>query len=676
MHTSDANAINTEFSILSPMAICAGSDSRIHFIDLLTGTILNRKLIGHTGTITCLAISDASVLQTSLLVSGSEEYEVKVWSISSGMCLLDLNGHVFDVNAVAIYSPSSNVDESLIISGGVDSTIRLWLYESASQIATLPTVTAPVNAIVVADFPSGNGPVVIAGSADATIKIWCIKQSPYVLLHTLERHMDEVTCLAVYQGEGCYDTLLSGSLDKCVIVWDLNSHSYVQHIEGHTHEVNSVCLFSTDFTDPSIASASTDVRLKFDFKNESPNADYVEECFQFDLIGLNAMLHDYQPWPRINKLVKENGAHYLFGRYNRLFRKAVEASRSDFLVTFLPLSSPAVVRCIKESDVLKIAIYIDQHESVSIIVSCLIAYIQEGKCLEISPTIFCIETDDLLLLAKRYPLEFERLIINIQLILYNEPLSRDVFFLRANATADGFDMASISDYDDNIDDKSMESSLSTMSYSYLPLPIMSHMKLLQAICEVCEQTNHTDIFNSQAGLMLLGYAWAKFGMRTHIKLMVLSYMYILLATFNVYSYEWLLNESYLATRFFLLLQMCLEVVLAAPIASGLYRHGGKYLTSVWNHFRIVIIGGGLVGNILRLIYMVELRSTRIVLSITSICMWFHALYFLRAFEGNKDCGRKNDVYSSMLCVQFSHIQLHSLTHSILTLRRMASLRMG
>ena len=133
--------------------------------------------------------------------------------------------------------------------------------------------------------------------------------------------------------------------------------------------------------------------------------------------------------------------------------------------------------------------------------------------------------------------------------------------------------------------------------------------------------------------MILGYSWAKFGKKSHIKLMVISYVYVILASFNIFCFELLLTKSFFVTRVFLSLQMCFEVFFASIVMSGLWREGVQYLASFWNQLRLIVIVGGFVGNILRMGHMVELRSTRVMLSVTSIAMWFEVLYFLRAFEG-------------------------------------------
>ena len=630
-----------KFTTAHPVVICGGRDKIIHFIDVMSGVVLDRQLFGHEGIITCIAVTEK--LDSALIVSGSEEYEIKVWCMEFGTCLFDLKGHFFDVNAVAIFTPSQNVEDSVIISGSVDCTLRLWKYGSTKHTALLCDVEAPVNAVVVADFDNtgvGNlvGPLVVAGSADASIKVWSLTE-PYHLVHTFTGHHDEVTCLSVYRGEGCYNSLVSGSLDKFVKVWDLNDLEFVKNIEGHVQEISSVTLFSTDFTDPSIASSSTDVRISFDFKNESTNSDFVDECFQFDMTGLNGNNHSHHKWPRISQLVEKNGANHFLSRYCELFQLAIMASRPDFLATFLPSCPSVVVKCVIQYNCLQLALTLDQQDSVREIISCLIEYMQQGRCLEISSSYLPLTIKDLTVLALRCPEEFERLFVNMSLISHFDNLNEGEDFLRLSAASNGYEMCSCQEETTTSDDEN-SSSINLLTFSYLPVPISDHMKLLQAMCDVCDSTNRTDIFNSQAGILILSYAWAKFGRERHIKLMATSYIYILLATFNVYCFETLLKESYLVTRLFLIAQICFELGFSVPAAVGLYRDFFGYISSIWNELRLTYIIGGLIGNILRFYYMKELRSTRIILSVTSIAFWFDSLYYLRAFEATGPLGNE------------------------------------
>ena len=619
--TIDTESCHKDFSVHEPMVICAGRDRIIHIVHLLTGRLFDRQFVGHEGTVTCLRVS--TKVDIPFIVSGSEEKEVKVWSLATGNCLFDLKGHEFDVNAVAIHSPTSTANESVVISGGIDSTIRLWSYGTTKEMVTLTNVNAPVNAIVVVDFPFKE-PMVVAGSADATIKIWSLL-APYQLLHSFSAHMDEVTCLAAYKGEGCFNSLVSGSIDNCVKVWDLDSFKFVKALEGHVHDVSGVCMFSTDNTDPSIASSSADIKIWYDFKNESIRDDYVDECFQFDKIKMNGMMHDDQFWPRISALAKLHTPDFFFNRYCKLFRLAVSESRPDFLALFLLQAPSAVVKCIVVHGTLKLAIKLGQQDSVKSIITCLVAHIQMGDCPDISPSRFPLDAEDVHLLAEYFPEEFERLIVGMRLLVHTENMPQYQSFLRANSTADGFEMDYIRDSQSN------ENAL--VSYSYLPLPIASHIQLLKAISDVCDKTNHTTLFNSQAGLMILGYAWAKFGMSTHIKLMVASYTYLVLATYNIYCFETMAIESYATARALLSIQLCFELILTALVLSSMNRNWYGYVQSIWHYLKLVIIAGGLLGNILRLHHMKDVRATRIILSITSIAIWFDALYYLRAFEG-------------------------------------------
>ncbi|KAJ1488802.1 WD40-repeat-containing domain protein [Baffinella frigidus] len=63
------------------------------------------------------------------------------------------------------------------------------------------------------------GGLAVSGSADETVKIWRLGQSedgpPLECIDTLSGHKGPISCLAV-----CQDAVLSGSLDKTIVVWE------------------------------------------------------------------------------------------------------------------------------------------------------------------------------------------------------------------------------------------------------------------------------------------------------------------------------------------------------------------------------------------------------------------------------------------------------------------------
>lgn len=54
-----------------------------------------------------------------LLISGSEDHNIRVWDVRTGLCRTVLRGHNHIVSCVAIF-------KNLIVSGSFDETIKVW----------------------------------------------------------------------------------------------------------------------------------------------------------------------------------------------------------------------------------------------------------------------------------------------------------------------------------------------------------------------------------------------------------------------------------------------------------------------------------------------------------------------------------------------------------------------
>src|SRR5882762_3170659 len=74
-------------------------------------------LKGHTGACYCIAFSPDG----GQLVSGSDDYTIRLWNMQTGALLQVMTGHSKSVVSLA-YSPNG----TLIASGSSDSTVRLW----------------------------------------------------------------------------------------------------------------------------------------------------------------------------------------------------------------------------------------------------------------------------------------------------------------------------------------------------------------------------------------------------------------------------------------------------------------------------------------------------------------------------------------------------------------------
>ena len=86
---------------------------------------------------------------------------------------------------------------------------------------------------------SPTGRFIASGSRDKTVKVWMLETGQAEL--TLTGHTEEVNSVA-FSPDGSF--LASGSCDRTVKVWELKTARTVHTLRGHTYEVNSICVAS------------------------------------------------------------------------------------------------------------------------------------------------------------------------------------------------------------------------------------------------------------------------------------------------------------------------------------------------------------------------------------------------------------------------------------------------
>ncbi|KZT34727.1 YVTN repeat-like/Quino protein amine dehydrogenase [Sistotremastrum suecicum HHB10207 ss-3] len=202
--------------------ISASDDHSIHVYSPKTGQLI-RTLQGHTGGVWALAAT------RNTLVSGSTDRTVRIWNLETGRCTHVFGGHSSTVRCLAIIKPE-------------------WLripYEDGR--------------VMTEKWPKR--PLIVTGSRDHTLRVWdlprpgdqeyhCfgaeevegdpiddqVDQNPYHLLH-LTGHEHAVRALAA-RGR----TLVSGSYDYTVRIWDVITGEITWVLVGHTQKVYSVVL--------------------------------------------------------------------------------------------------------------------------------------------------------------------------------------------------------------------------------------------------------------------------------------------------------------------------------------------------------------------------------------------------------------------------------------------------
>lgn len=262
-----------------------------------------QTLSGHTKGINCLIFSSRynNGESSPILASGSRG-EIKLWDLTKGELIETLSeypwvtsGEINEVNSLA-FSP----DGQTLVSGGADSTIKLWhiggldlidiLHKHHGMVRCVAFTADGLMLVTAGDdrkvlfWDLMQRQVAIALSLDDTaahslaissngqnlaigsyrkIKVWQtsqpqkwenIKDSPPS--YTLKGHGHIVSALAI-----CADNklLVSGSWDKTVKIWDLETGKLIRTLTGHKDRVYAIAL-SPD--QQIIASGSADHSIK------------------------------------------------------------------------------------------------------------------------------------------------------------------------------------------------------------------------------------------------------------------------------------------------------------------------------------------------------------------------------------------------------------------------------
>ena len=185
-------------------------------------------LTGHSGP-KC-AVLALAILPDGCLVSGSQDKTIRIWDVSSGICIAVLTGHTDSINTLVVLKNGN------IVSGSNDNTIRIWDALTTKCIAIYSENNSPVRALTL--LPNGQ---LVSGSNDNIIRIWDISTGRCT--STLMGHTSFVLALTVLSN----GRLASGSNDKTVRIWDMPSGKCILILVGHSFGVQSIAELPNGF---------------------------------------------------------------------------------------------------------------------------------------------------------------------------------------------------------------------------------------------------------------------------------------------------------------------------------------------------------------------------------------------------------------------------------------------
>ncbi|CAG8472708.1 1665_t:CDS:10 [Paraglomus occultum] len=251
--------------------IISGSDDQcINVYETATGKLINR-LEGHDGGVWALQYVG------NTLVSGSTDRTVRVWDIKRGVCTHIFPGHTSTVRCLQIIMPQATSDSTmveppipLIVTGSRDSTLRVWrLPDTTNDTPFAPSnPSSPSDNMSLQDNPyfirtlqghthsvralAGVGNTLVSGSYDCSVRVWNIMTGE--CLWRLTAHTQKVYSVVL---DAKRNRCMSGSMDGTVKVWSLEDGTCVWSLEGHSSLVGLLDL-SHDY----LVSAAADSTLR------------------------------------------------------------------------------------------------------------------------------------------------------------------------------------------------------------------------------------------------------------------------------------------------------------------------------------------------------------------------------------------------------------------------------
>ncbi|GAA5906217.1 hypothetical protein JCM8208_000665 [Rhodotorula glutinis] len=260
-NTNNGNHVVTCLQFDSDKVVSASDDNTISVFDMKTGTP-RANLAGHIGGVWALQYSG------NVLVSGSTDRTVRVWDLDTHECTHAFVGHTSTVRCLQIVEPENvNPDPHgppiwepafpLIVTGSRDFSLRVW---------KLPM--------------PGKDRDYLPDLAELENEVDPASRNPYHLRH-LTGHTQAVRALAA---KG--DTLVSGSYDMDVRVWDVSTGRVRHILRGHTQKVYSVVY---DHVRKQCASGSMDSTVRL-WSTETGECKAVLEGHT-SLVGLLGLTH-------------------------------------------------------------------------------------------------------------------------------------------------------------------------------------------------------------------------------------------------------------------------------------------------------------------------------------------------------------------------------------------------
>lgn len=242
--------------------VSGATDSMINIYNTNDPSGPMEQLQGHAGGVWALQYVG------NTLVSGSIDRTVRVWNIKKRKCTHIFKGHTSTVRCLQIVEPvmiNGRLEPSqpLIVTGSRDFSIRVWNLpnveeETESDEPYIGEANNPWFKFLLFGHTNSvrsiaaHGNTLVSGSYDNTVAVWNLETGRMV--HRMEGHTSNVYAVVI---DPIRHQCMSGSMDSTVYVWDILTGECLHKLDGH-----SILVGLLGLTPNHLVSAAADKTLR------------------------------------------------------------------------------------------------------------------------------------------------------------------------------------------------------------------------------------------------------------------------------------------------------------------------------------------------------------------------------------------------------------------------------